>query len=154
MYPNQIQVSETYIEQVGSWLINWVQKEDSYTLSQFIKEKGISYQFLKMMTYQSLELANTYDIVKSTLHTKWLKLAMEKDELPPHRAKVLMRYLRLYDSHGMDIELETRKAVAQVEMREQINYSVENYAGAPLEATYKLDYEKQANPAGSDKEAQ
>jgi len=80
-------------------------------------------------------------------------MAMNEDELPQHRAKVLMRYLRLYDSHGLDTEEESKKRIAEEETKIQMQYIAEKYDGSELTEPYKGIYEQNADKRRSSKEA-
>ena len=92
-----IQVSPDYLDDLAGSMLEWAEREDSYAIPQFLRWKGIGYSYMQHFRYKSELVRNTFDIVQAILHTRWLNLAMTKDEIPPHRAKVLMRYLRLYD---------------------------------------------------------
>lgn len=142
MKMRRIDVSDEYIESLGEWMLKWVKKPDAYTISQFLQYKGIGYPYFKYFIYEYPQLHNIYEVVKSILCNRWLKMALQQKDIPQHRAKVLMRYLRLYDSHGFDMEQEARQNVAAAEKTAELNYITENYARERLDGVYKQNYQK------------
>lgn len=142
---NPIQVSPDYLEDVCIWMLEWAERDDAYTIPQFLQWKGIGYSYLKHFCYQSEKVRNTFDIMKSMLHVRWLDLAMTKDEIPPHRAKVLMRYLRLYDCHGLDVEKTIRQASLDANTEADMRRVAQNYAREELEQPYRDIYEQNDN---------
>lgn len=152
MKARPIQVSEEYLETVCEWMIEFANKEDSYTVPQFVQFKGIGYQYIKYFCAINDKVSNTFEIMKSVLHNRWLLLAMRLEELPAHRSKMLMRYLKLYDSHGLDVELEVKSAIAEVETKTNMRVTADNYAAAELQQPYTGIYESNDNKRrGGDK---
>ena len=80
-------------------------------------------------------------------------MALHKENLPHHRAKVLMRYLRLYDSHALDTEEESRKRIAEVETKLHMQYTAEKYDRSELTEPYRGLYEDNVNKRRGSKKA-
>lgn len=137
-----ITVSSEYLDSLCEWMLEWVKKDDAYTVPQFLQWKGIGYPYLKYFCYTNEKVNNTFEIMKSILHNRWFHLAMKKDELPPHRAKMLMRYLRHYDSHGLDVEQQMKEAVAEAETKASMQVHAENYAREELQQPYRGIYDQ------------
>jgi hypothetical protein len=153
MKMKQIEVSDEYLDSLCKSLKAWSEKEDSLTMPQFLKEKGIGYPYFKYFIYRSPKVNNTYEVAKSTLSARWLSKAMDHKDMPNHQAKVLMRYLTLYDSHGRDMDQQAKEAIAEVEKKAELNFITDNYASAKLDGDYKQHYEVNANKRGSDSKA-
>lgn len=122
----KISVSQEYIDALCTHMDEWSQKDNSLTIGQFQKAHGISFFYLKACGNVSEKVKKSFDLMKAVMHTRWLDMALDKDNLPPHMSKVLMRYLRLYDDYGLDIELQSRKEVASAGAPRSI--SIEDYA--------------------------
>jgi hypothetical protein len=153
MRMREVNVSEEYLESLCEWMMEWVKKDDALTVSQFLQCKGIGYPFFNYMKYQSPKVHNTFEVMKSILCNRWFHMAMTKETLPPHRAKLLMRYIRLYDSHGYEMELDARKTVAEAEKKVEVEYFAENYAREKLTGLYRDNYEKNDDKRRSQEEA-
>lgn len=136
---------EEYIESLGTWLIEWVQKPNSWVITQFLKEYCISWDNLNNLIYQDANLANVFGYVESALHVKWIEMAMSNEKMPAHKVKVLMKYLRVYDKHSWNLEIEAKRAVAREEMNTTHEFIRENYEGAELQGIYREFFETNAN---------
>ena len=99
-----------------------------------ISDHGLT---LKYIVNTNGHACNTFEVMKSILANRWLHMALTKDNLPPHRAKVLMRYLRLYDSHGLDVEEEIRKKVVDAQTEREMRYALEKYDRSELKEPYR-----------------
>ncbi len=137
-----LNVSDEYLDSVCERMREWAKKKDSYTIPQFLELEDLSYPFLKYFIYKSNKVMNTFEVVKATLCNRWLDLVMGKGPISPSKAAVLMRFLRLYDSHGMDMETQARGEVASAEIRAEAQYQAENYAGENLKGIHREQYEK------------
>lgn len=138
-------VHEEYIESLATWLLEWVEKPTSLVTTQFLKERCISWANLDNLIRQSPNLANIFGYVEACLHTKWLELAMNHDKLPPHQAKVLMKYLRVYDTHSWNKEIDAKKEVAREEVNTVHEFIRETYEGAELQGIYKQFFDSNLN---------
>ena len=147
-----IQVSPDYLQDLCEWMQEWRVKDDSYTVPQFLRWKGIGYNYMKYFCYQSEVVNNNFEILKATLHSRWINLAMTKDEIPSHRAKVLMRYLRLYDSHGLDVEKSMKEALHESAIIADMQRTADNYAREELQQPYRRIYEQNDNKRRSREE--
>ena len=147
-----IQVTPDYLEDLCEWMQYWSKQEDSYTVPQFLQWKGIGYHYMKYFCYQSEKVNNSFEVMKSVLHTRWLDLAMTKDEIHHHRAKVLMRYLRLYDSHGLDVEKSMKEALQDAAILADMKRTAENYATEELHEPYRAIYDQNDNKRRSREE--
>tara|TARA_Y100000034_G_scaffold134987_1_gene205160 strand:- start:1393 stop:1854 length:462 start_codon:yes stop_codon:yes gene_type:complete len=148
-----IQVSEEYLESLAQWMEEWVKLESSLTIPQFLKAKGIGYQYLKYFIYISPLVQNTFEVMKATLFTRWLDMAMSKEKMPAHRAGVLMRYIKYYDSHTFDLDQEARKEIASLEQQSELMYKAENYANEDLKGIHRELYDQNVDKRGSGEEA-
>lgn len=153
MKMREVQVSQEYVETLCEKMIEWVQKNDAYTIPQFLQWKGLGYPYLKYICYAYPQAQNAFEVMKSILNNRWFHLAMSKDELPPHRAKMLMRYLRLYDSHALDVEEESRKTIAEAETKTQMQYIAEYYDRSDLTEPFKGIFDGNVDKRRSSKEA-
>lgn len=153
MKMRKIQVSNEYLDSLCDWLLEWVKMEDSLTIPQFLKWKGIGYPYMKYFCYISDRVNNTFEVVRAILHTRWLHMAMTQDNLPKHRANVLMRYIKYYDSHCMDIEQSIKEAEAEAKAITEMRITAENYARAELESPFSDFYEDNADKRRGGKEA-
>ena len=148
-----IQVTPDYLDDLCDSMLEWAELDDAYTIPQFLRFKGIGYSYMKHFCYKSELVRNTFDIVQSILHTRWFNLAMTKDELPAHRSKVLMRYLRLYDGHGLDIEKTMRESALNAETEADMRRVAQNYANEKLKQPYQNIYEQNDNKRRNREEA-
>jgi len=140
-----IQVSEEYLDTICDWMTTWSKKNDSYTIPQFIELRGIGFPYLQQFCCQSDKVRNTYEVMKARLHNRWLGMVMRLEEMPVSKAKVLMRYLRLYDSHALYEEREMKKAVEETRATTEMRICAENYAREELQQPYKGIYEENDN---------
>jgi len=137
--------SPEYLEDLCDQMLEWVKDPNALTIPQFLQKKGIGYPFFKYFVYASDKVCNTYEIMKSILCNRWLHMAMTKDELPPHRAKVLMRYLRLYDSHALDMEQMAKEQLEDARVASEMKYTLEKYDRKELSEPYKSIYNDNVN---------
>ena len=147
-----IQVTPDYLDDVAESMLEWAQRDDAYTIPQFLRLKGIGYSYMKHFCYKSELVRNTFDIVQAILHTRWFNLAMNQDEIPAHRVKVLMRYLRLYDGHGLDIEKSMKEAVDESAIIADMQRTADNYAKEELKQPYLGIYDENDNKRRSREE--
>ena len=73
-------------------------------------------------------------------------------DLSQHKAKILMRYINLYDSHGFDLQQEAKNEEAVATKTAELNYITENYAQEKLNATYQPFYDRNVNKRRDRKE--
>lgn len=142
MRMREIQVSQEYVDTLCEKMMEWVKKDDSWTIPQFLQWKGIGYPYLKYIVHTHPQAGNAFEVMKSILNNRWFHYAWTNNELPPHRAKMLMRYLRLYDSHALDVEEEAKKQIAEVETKTQMQFIAEHYDRSELDEPFKGIYDK------------
>lgn len=145
MKMQKIDVSDEYLDTLCRWIDEFASDADSLTIPQFLSQKGIGYHYFKYFIYRSPKVRNAYEVMKSALCDRWVRKAMSDKNMPQHQAKVLMRYLSVYDSHARDLDEESKKAIAEVEKIAELNFTSENYASSKLEGVYKGFYEKNTN---------
>lgn len=150
----EVNVSDEYLDSLCEWMVEWVKKDSSLTIPQFLAHKGIGYPYFKYFVWRSPKVANTFEVVKAILANRWVSMGLTKDDLPPHRAKMLMKFLRLYDSHALDVEEESRKAIAEAEVKADMRYFAEKYDREQLEQPYRGFYEDNVNKRRGSKEAE
>lgn len=142
MKMRRVQVSEEYLESLCEWMKVWPSAhEDNMTVPQFLRTHGIAYPFLKYFCYISEPVMAHFDLMKAELFSKWLLKALGKKKMSTVQEKVLLRYIRLYDSHGMDIEQESKEAIAAIEARVEKEYEAENYGNHQLSEPYQKLYD-------------
>jgi hypothetical protein len=140
---SKIQISEEYIETVCTWLMEWVDDPASMVIPQFLAKYGISWKYLKQMMHLAPCLNNTFEVVVSKLHARWIDLAFKKDELSRHLTSILMRYLRVYDAHAFDVEMTAKKEMQEANSGAQlILYDAEDFKNIKLSGHFKDLYEK------------
>lgn len=149
----RISVSEEYLESLCDWMLEWAAKEDSYTVPQFLQWKGMGYYYLKYFCQHSDIVYNTFEEMKSIIHNRWFNLAMNTDSLPPHKSKMLMRYLRYYDAHAFDLERQMKESVIDAHTREEMKKAAENYARKELQEPFEGIYQKNDNKRRSGNKA-
>lgn len=120
---HEISVSEEYIDTVCDWLEKWSKQKDSWIIPQFLKKHGIGWSYFRGMIEAHPELHHVFEVTISGLCEKWFFYAMEKESFPKHMEKILMKYLRVYDSHAFFIEQEAKKEIEQ-----SVKFSVTEYA--------------------------
>ncbi len=140
-----IQVSDEYLETVCNWLEDWMKESDSWIIAQFLKKHGIGWSYFKHFLTISPKLKNIFEVAVATLCEKWVLYAMTKKNLPSHMQKVILRYLRVYDNHAYDLELESKKELAREETTAALDYVKEDYAKEQLEGVFKRIYELNSN---------
>lgn len=140
-----VTVSEEYLDDLGEWLKEWAQKKDSMILAQFCRKYGIGFSYLKHFTTVSQQLANIYEVAIASLCERWLMYAIDTKEMPQHMQKIIMKYLRAYDHHSFDQEMEARKEVVREENNSIANYVKEDYSKERLEGIYKHLYDQNVN---------
>jgi len=138
---HEISVSKEYIDTVCEWLEKWSESEDSWTIPQFLKEKGIGWTYLQAMMEICPQLHHTFETVIAGLHSKWLQYAFKKKSLPLHQQKILMKYLRVYDNHAYSVDQQAKKEIAETTKFSVNNYEVEDYSKERLEGLYKRLYD-------------
>ena len=142
----KIQISEEYIESVCSWLEEWSEDPQAMVIPQFLAKHGISWKYLKQMMELAPVLNNTFEVVCSKLHSRWIDLAFKKDDLSRHLTSILMRYLRVYDAHAFEVEVSARKEVAEANTGVQLAlYESEDFKELKLSGRFKELYESNAN---------
>lgn len=140
-----ITVSHEYLDTLCDRMLEWAVEEDAYTFPQFLEKQGLGYSYFKYFCYANDKVHNTAELVKAALHNKWMKLAMSKKDLAPHQRKILMTYIRNYDSQLLDTERELKEAAAEAEARTQMKITAENYANEELQQPYRQFYEENDN---------
>lgn len=148
-----IQVSEEYLDSLCDWMLEWSAKKNSYTLPQFLDWKGLGFPYLKQFCSQSEKVRNTYEVMKARLHNRWLNMVLTLDELPAHRSKVVLRYIRLYDSHALFEEREMKRAVEETRALTEMKIYADNYAREELQQPYRGIYEKNDDKRRGGKES-
>ncbi len=141
MKMRRFDASDEYLDSLCEWMLEFAEKEDSLIIPQFLALKGIGYPFLKYFVSVSPKVANSFEIMKSKLCNRWLSKGLTMDNLSPHMAKVMIKYIRLYDSHGFDLEQEARQQIAVAEKTAEVKTIIaENYQDAKLDAKYETLY--------------
>ena len=137
MKSKKIEVSKEYIQDhLIPFLKWWVEKEDSFVISQFLSERGISWTVFKELLQSHEDLQEEFDIIIARLHVRWFHLGMNSKELPSHKQKILSRYLKVYDNHGYYQESESKKDIIGKEGG-SFHYVIENFSNAKVSERLK-----------------
>ncbi len=155
MRHRNLNASPDYIDDLCDSMEKWAEKENSWIVPQFLKFRGLSFRYFKGFCLQYPKVDAYFEVLKATLNTRWLEFGLNNDVLPPHKGKMLLRYLRIYDSHVLDMEDEVR--AQRVELEEKIfrqQYEADNYGSEQLEEPYREGYEQCDNQRRSEEEAE
>lgn len=136
-----VTVSEEYLETICEWLEKWADHKDSLIIAQFLKKHGIGWSYFKHFISISPKLENIFETTIAGLCEKWFLYAMNTDEIPFHKQKILMKYLRVYDNHAYDVDQQAKKEIAREETGSKTDYVKEDYTQKQLEGVFKHIYE-------------
>ena len=132
--------SPEYLDDLCEEMIEWANLPTSYTIPQFLQLKNLGYPFFKYFIQVSDKVCNAYEIVKAILTTRWFDMAMGHEKLPDHKVKVLMRYMRLYDSHALDIDQMAKQQLQEMQVAQEMKYNLEKYDKSELREPYRRIY--------------
>jgi hypothetical protein len=149
----KITVPDGYIESLCKAMREWCAREDSLTIPQFLKYRGLANFYLQNFIEHYPEVKACLDVVKSTLCVRWINMALNEPNLSPTKAKVLLRYVRIYDLEGLQTEREGQAALKEVERTAELQFYAENFANENLTGVYKSHYDSNVNKSRSRKEA-
>lgn len=138
----RISVDEAYVELLCQKMLEWVKLPDSYIIPQFLQYHGIGYPYLKYLINFHPEVCNTFDVMNAILTNRWFFFGINSDELAPHKVKMLMKYLSLYDSHATDMHEESKIRIADADRNSQIKYIIDKYNRSKIKQPYKEIYDK------------
>lgn len=122
-------------------MIEFAKHSQARTVPQFLALKEIGYSTLRHWQDYSPRIRSTYQAMVSILWCKWFDFAMDSDSLPAHQAKILDKYLNLYDEHAFEIMTNKAKEMAVSQLTAKA-YAVENYQAMQLEGLYKEKYQQ------------
>lgn len=137
-----VDVKAEYLDSLCERLILWAENKKSLTIPEFLSQVRIGYPYFKYLIENSNKLCNAYEYAKSVLCVRWINRALNHEKMSQHEAKLVSRYVRLYDTHGLDLDQQQREALVEVEIRANQKYAVENYADARLSEPYHTEYER------------
>lgn len=149
----KITVPDGYIEALCKSMKEWGSKEGSLTIPQFLKYKGLANFYLQNFIENYPEVRACLDVLKSTLCVRWIMMAMNDSNLSPTKAKVLLRYVRLYDLEGLQTERESQAALKEAEKTAELQFYAENFANHELTGVYKSHYDTNTNKSRSREKA-
>lgn len=147
----KVSVSDEYLDDLCDDLEKWCELPKSMVITQFLQHRGIGYPYFRHFVQTNQRVAHTFEFVKAVLCNRWVEKAIDEKDMPAHLAKVLMRYLRLYDGHGLDIEKEMKAQEVEASTTAQMNFIAENYAREKLDGVNRTEYERNVNKRGSGK---
>jgi cell division protein FtsB len=134
-------VNSEYIEELCKSMLEWVKDDEAFTVPQFLQHEGIGYPFLKYILHTFPIALNTFEVMKAILCNRWFHHGWISNDLPAHKQKMLLKYLRLYDSHERDIEDESKEQAAIAASQVALNYQIEQFGKEDLNEKYKKIYE-------------
>jgi hypothetical protein len=153
MRSRRMTVNEEYIDTIVESLLKWVDEEGSFTVPQYLAHRGIGYSYFKYLCEVSPKVHFAFEVVKSKLCNKWVDFAFQDAQgknLNQYQAKILLRYINLYDLHGRDVKDTEREALKEIEAIAEMKYTVESYAGTKLDGIHKQNYETNLNKRRSE----
>ena len=77
-------VTEEQLEHLIESMLEWMLKDTSLTVPQFLLEHSLSYSMINFCRYCSCRFDDTFQLMLSSLHHRWLKFAWEEKDLSPH----------------------------------------------------------------------
>lgn len=135
-------------------MIDFAHHPEARTVPQFLALKEIGWKTLKYWTTKSYRFNNAYQAMLSILWCKWFDFAMDSKKLPAHQAKIVDKYLNIYDENLFEAMSERAKEIAGAASTATAAYTAENYKALPLETPYKEIYQdndrKRIDTAGND----
>lgn len=145
MHP--VTVSDEYLEELSEWMIQWANRETSMILPQMYRERGLGHFYFAQFVRMSRDFKNAFEVVKSILCARWFELAFSAENLPPHKAAMVNRYLRIYDSYILDQEKQSALLKQNTNNSNQpVNrYVSQSYAEEILSNFYDPIYESNVN---------
>lgn len=137
------------IEMVMDQMRKWADKPSSMTIPQFLHEHRMGYSYFYSLVYATPRSQDAFESIQSQLCRKWIDYAFQSDEgknLNSYQAKILMKYVNLYDLHARDVRASEKAVLAEVEaLAATQNYAADDYSNYPLEGIHKENYERNIN---------
>lgn len=126
-------------------MIRFAHHKEARTIPQFLALKEIGWSTLHNFMEESHYLKNSFQTMASILWCKWFDFAMETKRLPAHQAKIVEKYLNIYDGHSWEVSNAKAKEIAVAQASAPRHYVVEDYQKAELQAPYKEIYDENAS---------
>lgn len=148
MHPKEIGTSEEYRQALPDFMLEWAKSKKSLTIPQLLEEIGIGYSYFKYLCdcYPPIDVA--FEMIKNTLFNRWLAMGLKEDKLPPHKMKLIARYIRLYDLDGLDTEDKSKATIAREAVKAELDYVREEYESESLPEPYNTMYQRNLNKVG------
>jgi len=131
-------VSAEYLESVTENLLEFADHPESWIVAQFLEKEKIGWKQFKSLMSIDEALHNAFEVTISKLCAKWLKRGLFSEKNTRLQEQLIMRYVRLYDNHGMDVEVMSK--LIPEEATEPEERRVETYEDAPLDPLYAKIY--------------
>lgn len=156
MKMRRVDVSAEYCEELCFRLLEFAKKPTSWTFPEFFADQDIGYSYFKWIAHYHPEVHHAFEVAKSILCKRWINFAFKDKEsknLAPHQAKLLLRYINLYDLHGRDVKDTEREALKEIETIADMRYQAECYAGAKLDGIHQQNYDQNISKRRSSEKA-
>ena len=126
--PETYALTQSDVDKLCGKFIRWVEKDSSLTIAQFMEEEKISYSFFKEAASRSKQFDDIQQMGRAKLFTRWLARGMTKKAMTSANEKIVMRYLRMYDMDGLDVEAQLRGAANAAQKVTEMEYLKQSYS--------------------------
>ena len=121
-------------------MLEWSVQDDSYAIPQFMQKHHIGWPEFKEMLLLNPAVKRTFHRVIPRLWQRWHKLAFNNKKLERYQAKIMMRYLTLYDAHAFEVEQAKDEYNQRV-----LRFESDNYSEADLHEPFEDHWIMNAN---------
>lgn len=135
---------DVLIKDLRSWRVS----PKSLGIMQFCKQAEISWSTLSLLRKEFPRFNKEFEVTVAHLWDRWFEYFFA-EKIPPHRQRLIEKYISKYDLHIVEMELEAKKSLVHEEAKASIQVLSDNFANEPLEQPYKQMYER--NEAKKDK---
>ena len=116
---NDIEFTDQDARKLCDRLMSWRAKSSSLQLSGFLRENGLRWRELKKLMIKFPDLGAEFDRTVHVLHARWCDLAFSPagKNMSPPMVKAFVRYLRVYDDYGLEMEARSNASNNQPEAK-------------------------------------
>lgn len=131
-----------YVETLLTWLREWRKLPSSFCVFQFLARYDVPWSRFSALMDKHYKLHDEFERTLSWLADRWYNLAMTKNKLPVHQAKLLEYYIKRYDLREWAKDVELKKMLSAEDSQNVAKFVVEEWAKAELEGVFKQAYDK------------
>lgn len=139
-----VRISEKYVKGLIARLKAWRQRPDALVFASFLSEQEIGWSIFKRIRDTYPQVRHEFEVACAAMSHRWVMKAIEDKSLTSAQEKVLVRYLRFYDLHTWDMELDARRAEETAKGEAIAQFVTENFKDAELSEPYKQKFEQQS----------